>query len=48
MTFLVFKVELLHCTGEMDETKIAYVKFIQDFVYQNYFKLVDFYLVIQK
>jgi len=32
----VFQVQWLHFTGETDNCEIAYVKFRQDFVYENY------------
>jgi len=44
VTFWVFKVQWLHFAGQMDKSNIAYFRFLQDFVYQNLFKLVHFWL----
>ena len=40
----VFKVQWLHFTGEVDQSKTAYVKLIPHFVYRKLFKSVHFWL----
>jgi len=41
-------VQWLHFAGEVDKSKTAYCKFLQDFVYQKLFKSVHFNCVIQE